>query len=132
MVGEIGGRTRLLCVFFLNDTATTEIYTLSLHDALPIYSPLPGRYGAYFGTRQTQGGSWLRHQTALVRGKPLQERQRRRVIGVIDLEAGANETWRLLGSHSFQIHHGAGVERAGIGRFRDNPSQTDSSTPGLL
>src|SRR5471030_3385857 len=25
-------------VFFLNDTATTEIYTLSLHDALPIYS----------------------------------------------------------------------------------------------
>src|SRR6266571_8765354 len=24
------------CVFFFNDTATTEIYTLSLHDALPI------------------------------------------------------------------------------------------------
>src|SRR5579863_9819064 len=24
-------------VFFFNDTATTEIYTLSLHDALPIY-----------------------------------------------------------------------------------------------
>src|SRR3972149_11652225 len=32
-----------LCVsiswfFFFNDTATTEIYTLSLHDALPIWS----------------------------------------------------------------------------------------------
>src|SRR2546429_9817612 len=28
--------------FFFNDTATTEIYTLSLHDALPIYrSPRP-------------------------------------------------------------------------------------------
>ena len=26
----------MLC-FFFNDTATTEIYTLSLHDALPIY-----------------------------------------------------------------------------------------------
>src|SRR3712207_9168894 len=25
------------CFFFFNDTATTEIYTLSLHDALPIY-----------------------------------------------------------------------------------------------
>src|SRR3712207_8829110 len=25
--------------FFFNDTATTEIYTLSLHDALPIYPP---------------------------------------------------------------------------------------------
>ena len=28
----IGGRM----IFFFNDTATTEIYTLSLHDALPI------------------------------------------------------------------------------------------------
>src|SRR5436189_3526434 len=26
----------MLSVFFFNDTATTEIYTLSLHDALPI------------------------------------------------------------------------------------------------
>src|SRR3712207_7570797 len=42
--------------FFFNDTATTEIYTLSLHDALPIYvqarraarprdHPLRGRLG---------------------------------------------------------------------------------------
>src|SRR3712207_9011473 len=29
-----------VCLFFFNDTATTEIYTLSLHDALPI-SPSP-------------------------------------------------------------------------------------------
>src|SRR3712207_9111984 len=29
-------------IFFFNDTATTEIYTLSLHDALPI-SRLPAR-----------------------------------------------------------------------------------------
>src|SRR3712207_8359405 len=28
-----------LFVFFFNDTATTEIYTLSLHDALPIFPP---------------------------------------------------------------------------------------------
>src|SRR6266496_1036919 len=27
----------VLLLFFFNDTATTEIYTLSLHDALPIY-----------------------------------------------------------------------------------------------
>src|SRR3712207_8995966 len=26
----------MCCFFFFNDTATTEIYTLSLHDALPI------------------------------------------------------------------------------------------------
>src|SRR3712207_8577410 len=29
--------------FFFNDTATTEIYTLSLHDALPIWFPLHRR-----------------------------------------------------------------------------------------
>src|SRR5260370_21346711 len=29
--------TQYLLFFFFNDTATTEIYTLSLHDALPIY-----------------------------------------------------------------------------------------------
>ena len=35
--GEGGGWGGVWCVFFFfNDTATTEIYTLSLHDALPI------------------------------------------------------------------------------------------------
>src|ERR1039457_3447694 len=32
--------------FFFNDTATTEIYTLSLHDALPIY------FGWFAGSRR--------------------------------------------------------------------------------
>src|SRR3712207_8085526 len=32
-----------LHVFFFNDTATTEIYTLSLHDALPIYGEYWGK-----------------------------------------------------------------------------------------
>src|SRR3712207_8973530 len=31
----------LVSCFFFNDTATTEIYTLSLHDALPISYPGP-------------------------------------------------------------------------------------------
>src|SRR3712207_7395310 len=30
-----------MCFFFFNDTATTEIYTLSLHDALPIFRRPP-------------------------------------------------------------------------------------------
>src|SRR5258708_22367880 len=30
--------------FFFNDTATTEIYTLSLHDALPIYIHFQPKY----------------------------------------------------------------------------------------
>src|ERR1044072_7025185 len=36
--------------FFFNDTATTEIYTLSLHDALPISTPA-GRRGSGWRTR---------------------------------------------------------------------------------
>src|SRR5690348_18081324 len=35
-----------LFFFFFNDTATTEIYTLSLHDALPIC----GKYGINFNS----------------------------------------------------------------------------------
>src|SRR6266496_4852380 len=38
------------CCFFFNDTATTEIYTLSLHDALPI-SRKTGRCCAWSMTR---------------------------------------------------------------------------------
>ena len=33
---EGDGCVVIVCLFFFNDTATTEIYTLSLHDALPI------------------------------------------------------------------------------------------------
>src|ERR1041385_6347068 len=38
---ELQSRLHLGCrLLFFNDTATTEIYTLSLHDALPIYLSL--------------------------------------------------------------------------------------------
>src|SRR3712207_8418660 len=38
-------RLLLFLFFFFNDTATTEIYTLSLHDALPIWpGPLLARH----------------------------------------------------------------------------------------
>src|SRR2546430_13557123 len=47
----------VFCFFFFNDTATTEIYTLSLHDALPILlvsrrTPLVSR-GAAMVSRST-------------------------------------------------------------------------------
>src|SRR5574340_1210824 len=41
--------------FFFNDTATTEIYTLSLHDALPIFNQPVGEYG-YYGPTRDDGG----------------------------------------------------------------------------
>src|SRR2546421_3514670 len=40
-------------LFFFNDTATTEIYTLSLHDALPISA-----YDCSSSTHPEEIGSW--------------------------------------------------------------------------
>src|SRR3712207_8204514 len=47
------------CLFCFNDTATTEIYTLSLHDTLPIWrAPMPRRRGrAPPGPTTGRGGS---------------------------------------------------------------------------
>src|SRR5256885_11713985 len=60
---------KLVCLvlffFFFNDTATTEIYTLSLHDALPISLPAaerrarcagPGRWPDGISTAAWHGG----------------------------------------------------------------------------
>src|SRR5258708_35176244 len=47
--------------FFFNDTATTEIYTLSLHDALPICRA-PGPYDAQIGHAGARG--WRRVRAA--------------------------------------------------------------------
>src|SRR6266550_9109184 len=41
--------------FFFNDTATTEIYTLSLHDALPIRSGSRGLKNPAMGPRASGG-----------------------------------------------------------------------------
>src|SRR3712207_7883084 len=47
--------------FFFNDTATTEIYTLSLHDALPI-SPCPCGRGEAGGLRARRTGAKSRNE----------------------------------------------------------------------
>src|SRR2546430_12306281 len=45
----IYARSLFFLFFFFNDTATTEIYTLSLHDALPILCPARRGAGARRG-----------------------------------------------------------------------------------
>src|SRR2546430_8027536 len=70
---------RIMLIFFFNDTATTEIYTLSLHDALPIskIDPLqhppridpelqPGPQGCRDGARSEEHTSELQSQSNLV------------------------------------------------------------------
>src|SRR2546428_9740253 len=61
-------RVHVVLFFFFNDTATTEIYTLSLHDALPIlfdpWSPgshrCPRCRETYSGERHDR--AWARYQ----------------------------------------------------------------------
>src|SRR2546430_12428143 len=66
----------LFIFFFFNDTATTEIYTLSLHDALPI--SIPDYSGAWMSslkvlrcsdTRQGHGPMRRRDFIALIRSE---------------------------------------------------------------
>src|SRR3712207_8083574 len=54
-----GVRYSLSVFFFFNDTATTEIYTLSLHDALPIWIASPGTGGQ---------ADWTERRT--IKGRP--------------------------------------------------------------
>src|SRR5260370_3021064 len=45
--------------FFFNDTATTEIYTLSLHDALPILDPSQTKVEMLRINRDVELTDWL-------------------------------------------------------------------------
>src|SRR2546427_7010660 len=45
--------------FFFNDTATTEIYTLSLHDALPIFALVGELVVSAWPAIQRFGGTFL-------------------------------------------------------------------------
>src|SRR5215510_16461142 len=62
----------LLLFFFFNDTATTEIYTLSLHDALPISPPArvlrppPGPRRRQWAVRSEEHTSELQSRGQLV------------------------------------------------------------------
>src|SRR3712207_8846965 len=56
-----------MCFFFFNDTATTEIYTLSLHDALPICAKTVSVHGVSPFERVSLAEP-VRLRTAEVRG----------------------------------------------------------------
>src|SRR3712207_8086700 len=94
----------MLYVFLFNDTATTEIYTLSLHDALPILAqPEPAHVApgaaAHRPRRRAavppQLGPGRRHGGAAVR------RGRPRAVRPGDLPArGDRKSTRLNSSHA--------------------------------
>src|SRR2546430_12669865 len=79
--------------FFFNDTATTEIYTLSLHDALPI-SAAEGRPGGHplgNGTLPPEAAE----QPAVHLGQPC-HRQLRSEEHTSELQSQSNLVCRLL------------------------------------
>src|SRR2546427_9618188 len=70
-----------LFFFFFNDTATTEIYTLSLHDALPIYG----------GTLQPQSGRGFRIHRLQAQHRPDRSEEH-----TSELQSQSNLVCRLL------------------------------------
>src|SRR6266511_6026607 len=89
--------------FFFNDTATTEIYTLSLHDALPIYEVLHGAAAA----DQQIASLWRRYKRQRLEGQrallrilternPLREGLTAKAAGDILFAIGSPETYGLL------------------------------------
>src|SRR2546429_9882866 len=105
--------------FFFNDTATTEIYTLSLHDALPIWRPTPRAVLLALRRQQLpdarlqhvhqpephghgdvlQDGPRGRAETAAAHGRALRDR------GRVDGAAGAGGRAHLGAAHLLQRPH---------------------------
>src|SRR2546427_1385385 len=75
----------IIFFFFFNDTATTEIYTLSLHDALPIYSDPADTYNAVAAFDDISGVVDQLGLTSLV---------------LVGLSMGDRKSTRLNSSHS--------------------------------
>src|SRR3989454_4835472 len=78
--------------FFFNDTATTEIYTLSLHDALPIWSVT--------GDARNGQGIWPARPRGVA---PVPERGWQRSaldrVAAVDGNGGDRKSTRLNSSH---------------------------------
>src|SRR5207244_11425215 len=86
----------LLLVFFCHDPATTEIYTLSLHDALPI---LPDRSARRLrpGRRHPRAARQAaRHPVPHVRGEPAARGCRRSEEHTSELQSPDHLVCRLL------------------------------------
>src|SRR6266704_7206956 len=87
-----------ILLFFFNDTATTEIYTLSLHDALPISSRLvddrtaPHRHPRLVGgARSEEHTSELQSRFDLV-CRLLLEKKKNKDHSVLPIEHKHNRT----------------------------------------
>src|SRR5260221_5501286 len=76
-----------LMFFFFNDTATTEIYTLSLHDALPIYVP-----GDLEDVRPAHGRGLLERGVHGAESGGHEQKRHRRVVQAVDPDRSGEHT----------------------------------------
>src|SRR2546428_9317753 len=100
--------------FFFNDTATTEIYTLSLHDALPIFKQLI-RNGRSASLQRTFKKSFtsFSHST--------RNKTRDGLIRVRNIRA-LNGRFNTSITHAYSIVSGA-MAKAGKGRSEERFSR---------
>src|SRR3989475_5739489 len=111
--------------FFFNDTATTEIYTLSLHDALPI-SHSPGRFIQLLSFR---GGEKVRQGAASL------IRWRSAGVGLVDIDFSTDGGLSFNPVAHNELNDGAfawtasGITTRGVLRLRDasDPAVLDTS-----
>src|SRR2546426_11940742 len=80
--------------FFFNDTATTEIYTLSLHDALPIFRAVYRVSPSGAATEPAEGAGTALIVELLV--QPAQHRVPRSEEHTSELQSPCNLVCRLL------------------------------------
>src|SRR2546430_15207624 len=80
-----------LFFFFFNDTATTEIYTLSLHDALPIYG-----WKRCAATSSPTCPTSSRRRSPPSRGTPKPSPRKRSEEHTSELQSQSNLVCRLL------------------------------------
>src|SRR3712207_8004790 len=86
-----------LLFFFFNDTATTEIYTLSLHDALPISTPTTPPWRCSSARAPTSSPPcWRRRLRWIRRGPARGTRTRDRKSTRLNLQSRQYLVCRLL------------------------------------
>src|SRR2546430_6440793 len=90
-------RNVVFIFFFFNDTATTEIYTLSLHDALPIFRVRGVGAHGRVGRGLRSWGSMPRVEGAGIRGRGVDaEGGERSEEHTSELQSQSNLVCRLL------------------------------------
>src|SRR3712207_7164387 len=89
----------IFILFFVNDTAPTEIYTLSLHDALPISarpSPYSGGRSAGRGRASAAAAAPASRSTRTVQPASTVSVPSRSEEDTSGLQSPQNLVWRLL------------------------------------